>query len=114
MAGFARRKEKLEALSKTLDAPSKFHPVKVDVTKEQEIVDGFQWVKKNLGPVHVLVNNAGVGATGDLSDVSYEVLRKIFDTNVLGLSVATREALKSMEENKVDGHIVHINSVLGH
>jgi len=33
---------------------------------------------------------------------------------VLGLSIATREVIQNMKDTKVEGHIVHINSVLGH
>lgn len=86
----------------------------MDVTKEQDILDGFQWVKKNLGAVHVLVNNAGILPNSELINGDTDSWRRTFDTNVLGLSIATREALKLMDENKIAGHIVHINSVLGH
>jgi NADP-dependent 3-hydroxy acid dehydrogenase YdfG len=35
--------------------------------------------------------------------------RQIFDLNVLGLSICTKEAIESMNEKQVDGHIIHIN-----
>lgn len=47
-------------------------------------------------------------------DGDTEAWKTIFDVNVLGLCIATREAVKSMKENNIDGHIVHINSVVGH
>lgn len=40
--------------------------------------------------------------------------KKVLDTNVLGLCIATREAITIMNENDIPGHIIHINSVLGH
>jgi NAD(P)-dependent dehydrogenase (short-subunit alcohol dehydrogenase family) len=44
------------------------------------------------------------------TDGPVESWRKIFDLNVLGLSVCTKEALQSMKERGVDdGHIIHIN-----
>lgn len=43
-----------------IDAKAKIYAVKVDVTVEEDIVKGFQWVEDNLGPVHILVNNAGI------------------------------------------------------
>lgn len=112
VVGFARRKEKIEELA--VDDPSKLHALKVDVSKEQDIIDGFQWIKKNLGPVHILINNAAVLPNCDLSDGDAALWRRTFDTNVLGLCIATREALKQMQENGIDGHIIHINSIAGH
>jgi NAD(P)-dependent dehydrogenase (short-subunit alcohol dehydrogenase family) len=35
--------------------------------------------------------------------------RHVLDLNVLGLSICTKEAIESMKEKQVDGHIIHIN-----
>lgn len=40
--------------------------------------------------------------------------KKTFDLNVIGLLIATREAIKDMQANNIDGHVIHINSVAGH
>lgn len=48
------------------------------------------------------------------ADGSTEAWRRIFDVNVMGLCICTREAIKVMKENGIDGHIVHINSIAGH
>lgn len=106
--------EKVEELSKTLKGPGKLHPFKCDVTKEEDVLKAFQWVGENLGPISILVNNAGVGALVDLTSAPTEEFKAIFDTNVLGLCLATREASKVMLEKKIDGHIVHISSVAAH
>lgn len=42
------------------------------------------------------------------------VVEKTFDVNVLGLCIATREAIKDMRENQVEGCIININSIMGH
>lgn len=112
MVGFARRKEKI--LELPVADPKRLHALKVDITQEQDILDGFKWIKENLGPVHILINNAGILPNSDLSDGSTESFRKTFDTNVLGLCIATREALKQMKEYEITGHIIHINSIAGH
>lgn len=111
----ARRKERLDELGKKLEGrPGQLYAIKTDMTVESDILAAFAWTTENVGPVHVLVNSAGVSQPTDLSDGSTEMWRRVLDTNVLGLSIATREAVKIMKAHRVDGHIVHINSVLGH
>ncbi|XP_018565965.1 farnesol dehydrogenase-like [Anoplophora glabripennis] len=115
VVGVARRKEKIEELSQKLIGKSgKLHAVKADLTKEEDILGAFEWVKDNLGPVHILVNNAGIVQFGNLTEGDTESWRQVLDLNVLGLCIATREAIKNMKENNVDGHIIHINSIAGH
>lgn len=38
----------------------------------------------------------------------------MFEVNVFGLCICTREAFQIMKANNIDGHIVHINSITGH
>ncbi|KAJ3660778.1 hypothetical protein Zmor_005209 [Zophobas morio] len=115
VVGLARRVERVEELAKQLEgAKGKLHPLKADVTKEEDILAAFDWTSKNLGPVHILINNAGIVQQTTLVEGETEKWKKVFDTNVLGLCVATREAVKVMKANKIDGHIIHINSIAGH
>nr|CAD7394919.1 unnamed protein product [Timema cristinae] len=116
VVGLARRAELVEALSVELKGASgKLHALKGDASKEEDILAAFDWIKKNLGRIDVLVNNAGVLYTTSLTDGDTSHWKQIFDLNVLGLSICTREAFKLMKENGVDdGHIIHINSILGH
>ncbi|XP_025421980.1 dehydrogenase/reductase SDR family member 11-like [Sipha flava] len=114
VVGFARRIDKLEALRNELHGlPGKFYPVKVDVCSEESILEGFAWAKTTLKSVDVLVNNAGVCLTGELLGNSDE-WKVMFDTNVLGPSICSREAVKIMQELKTIGHIININSDSGH
>ena len=112
--GIARRKDRLESLAASLkDSKGKFHPFVGDVSKESDVLDAFKFAK-TIGPVHILVNNAGIFRINSLTDGDTEKWRQVFDVNVLGLCVATREAVRDMKNNSVDGHIVHINSIGGH
>ncbi|CAI6347523.1 unnamed protein product [Macrosiphum euphorbiae] len=91
-----------------------FYYVKVDLCSEENILEAFNWVKKTFKSVDVLVNNAGVWKQSDLLGNTND-WKKMFDTNVIGLNICTREAVKIMEELKInEGHIININSVVGH
>ena len=51
----------LQELAKSLKSEKgKLYPLKCDVTKESEIKEAFQWIKKNLKGIDILVNNAGL------------------------------------------------------
>ncbi|KAJ9585028.1 hypothetical protein L9F63_020638 [Diploptera punctata] len=116
VVGLARRVERGEELAKSLKSEKgKFYPIKCDINKESEIKEAFQWVKKNLGSVDILVNNAAALGGASLIDGSSEDWKVTLDTNVIGLSICTKEALQIMKEKGVDdGQIIHINSVAGH
>ncbi|XP_067015766.1 farnesol dehydrogenase isoform X2 [Anabrus simplex] len=129
VVALARRVEKIEeAVSKAREGaktrnsyhPSKvpagkLYPRKCDVQKEEDILATFKWVADTLGKVDILVNNAGVIGEGPITDTTTEEWTRILNTNVLGLSICTREAVKIMRSKGVnDGHIVHISSVAGH
>lgn len=67
MAGLARRLDRLQELSKNLEGKKgKLVPVECDVCNEDSIRKAFDWVKNNIGPVHILVNNAGTFRAGPL------------------------------------------------
>ncbi|XP_055533225.1 farnesol dehydrogenase-like [Wyeomyia smithii] len=115
--GLARRSEKLQDLKSqlTVDASERFHSVRCDVSKKDDIKRAFQEIRDRFGGVDVLINNAGVvKQTALFADDDGESLQDILDTNVLGLTLCSREALKSMKARATDGHIVHINSIAGH
>ncbi|KAK7864238.1 hypothetical protein R5R35_009508 [Gryllus longicercus] len=91
------------------------HCVKCDVSKEDEVLEAFKWVKDNLGGVDILVNNAGVGGNTTLTETNTNDWKRILDINILGLSICTREAIQQMKARGVDdGHIVHMCSISGH
>lgn len=114
--GLARRTEPIEQLSKDLhDHEGKLIAMKCDVTNFNEIVEVFKQIEEKFGAIHVLINNAGILANTTLIDGNIEKWKKVFDTNVMGLCVCTKEAIANMKKYDVDdGHIIHINSSTGH
>ncbi|XP_022904496.1 farnesol dehydrogenase-like [Onthophagus taurus] len=112
VVGFARRQEKIENLVDNHNG--KLFARCVDLTKSQDIIDGFAWVTKNVGPVHVLINNAGVAIASSVLTGQLETWQQIMDTNFMSYAIASKEAVKIMTENNIDGYIVNINSTIGY
>jgi NADP+-dependent farnesol dehydrogenase len=86
VVGTARRFELVEEHSKQLsEKKGKLHGIKADFTKEEDILKTFAWTTKNLGPVHILVNNAGTAKPTNLTEGKTEDWKAVLDLNVLGL-----------------------------
>ena len=66
------------------------------------------------GGVDVLVNNAGLGRGAPISSASSEPWREMLEVNVLGLAIATREAIRDMERRGMAGHVVNVASMAAH
>ncbi|KAJ3651596.1 hypothetical protein Zmor_017625 [Zophobas morio] len=116
VVGVDCRPELVEEHAKTLsNKKGKLHAFKADLRKEEDILSLFKWTTKNLGPVHILVNCAGIGSAGKpFTSGKPEEWRALFDVNVMGVCIAINEAVKIMKENKINGHIVNMNSLAGH
>ena len=86
--------------------------VKADVSDRTEVDRCFDEVEESLGPIEVLVNNAGVRSDGlamTLSDDSWE---EVLSTNLFGTFACCRRALKAMVRARW-GRIVNVASVVG-
>ncbi len=80
-----------------------------NVAEEAELNSLFQATKKAYGKVDILVNNAGVYAFAPIGEVTASEYRRQFDTNVLGLLLATKTALPYFPAE--GGSVVNISSV---
>ncbi|XP_030758791.1 farnesol dehydrogenase-like [Sitophilus oryzae] len=115
VAGLDIRPERLPEVALALSKEKgQLHVFKCDMKKEVEIKSTIREVIKKLGNIHILVNNAGVFQATDLINGDTEKWKTTIETNMLGNLIATREVVQNMKENNTEGHIVHINSILGH
>lgn len=120
--GLARRTERIELLRHQLPAPqqSLLHARHCNVAIEADIVAAFGWIEERFGRCDILVNNAGVLKKVAITDAdNTAMLRETVDVNFMGAVLCTREAFRLMEKPRgaVDsggGHVILINSVVGH
>ena len=84
--------------------------VQADVAKPADIQRLFAETKRAFDKVDILVNNAGIYEFGALESITVEHFHKQFDLNVLGLILASQEAVKHMGSG--GGSIVNISSVV--
>jgi 3-oxoacyl-[acyl-carrier protein] reductase len=87
--------------------------VRADVTDADAVDHAFGDVESALGPVHVLVNNAGINRDGLLVRMTDEQWQAVLDTNLTGAFHTIRRATAGMMKARY-GRIVNVSSVGGH
>lgn len=80
------------------------------VAVESEVAALFAQAKDAYGRVDILVNNAGVFAFVPLENITAEEYKRLFDTNVLGVFLATKAALPLFPET--GGSVINISSAV--
>ncbi|KAJ0172987.1 hypothetical protein K1T71_011163 [Dendrolimus kikuchii] len=119
VVGLARRANLIDNLKSSVKGKGTIHSRMCDVSKLEEVAATFKWIEATLGPVQILVNNAGVIFNGNSSDlgrrtVTDEQIMTTIDVNYKGPIFCTRHAISSIRKNGTDGHIININSIAGH
>ncbi|XP_059829194.1 dehydrogenase/reductase SDR family member 11a isoform X1 [Hypanus sabinus] len=118
VVGCARGVDKIEKLAAECESAGysgTLIPYKCDLTSEEEILSMFSAIKTLYQGVDVCINNAGLAHPEPLLSGRTELWRNMIDVNVIAMAICTREAYQSMKERNVDdGHIININSVMGH
>lgn len=83
-----------------------------DVSDSSDVERCFEEITSNLGPVNVLVNNAGIACIGKLEDTSAEEFEKVMRVNVQGAFHCSKAAIEGMKEQ--GGVILNMTSVASH
>lgn len=105
----ARGSETLAALrARGIDS----HYLRCDVTKEADLQSAAEWMRANWGGADVVINNAGVAASGAITELSLDDWQWIVDINLLGV-VRGCKAFTPLLSAQKSGHIVNVASMAG-
>jgi len=105
------RSEQAKQSFESLNSASAFGRV-LDVTDFDSIEDVVNEIEASVGPLDVLVNNAGYGHEGVMEESPLAEMRRQFDVNVFGAVAVMKSVLPYMRERR-RGHILNITSMGG-
>lgn len=83
-----------------------------DVADNESVIAAVDHVKSELGPIDILINNAGIGKFGKFLELTPEEFKQIIDVNLMGMYYVTRAVLPEMIERQT-GDIINISSTAG-
>ncbi|HEY2657386.1 MAG TPA: SDR family oxidoreductase [Solirubrobacteraceae bacterium] len=109
----ARSEPELEANARKLaESGAEVIAVPADVTSVEERRELIQTVERRLGPVDVLINNAGGDLQREFHNLSEDEIQGILEVNLTSALLLTRLALPGMLE-RGRGHVVNVSSMAG-
>ncbi|SOX54164.1 NAD(P)-dependent oxidoreductase [Mycobacterium ahvazicum] len=85
---------------------------KLDVTDPHSFAEFLDEVERQLGPIDVLINNAGIMPLGRIIEEPDAVTRRILDINVYGVILGTKLAVQRMVPRHT-GHVINVASLAG-
>ncbi len=111
----ARRVDKLKEVNSEImkmNPYSKSIIVKTDISEENDVINLFEKAIEAFGKVDILVNNAGKGLKAKVYETSKAKWDSVIHTNLDGVFLSSREAVKHMLKNGY-GHIITVCSIAG-
>jgi short-subunit dehydrogenase len=113
LALVARSKEELEATA----AKARKHGVRAvaitaDITKRADLKRIVARTEKELGPIDILINNAGTDKVAHFATIDPDMIEDMFKLNVIATEVLTRLVVPGMIDRK-RGHILNMSSLSG-
>ncbi|MCC5905356.1 MAG: SDR family oxidoreductase [Balneolaceae bacterium] len=86
-------------------------PVGADISDEKAVMKMFDNIRKEVGIIHGLVNNAGVGLSKPAHKVSEQEFDRVYATDVKGLWMVSRSFINQLLDAGQTGSIVNVSSV---
>ncbi|GHH30811.1 oxidoreductase [Lentzea cavernae] len=93
-------------------APGRAHGRQLDVTDDAAVFSVVAEAERTVGPIDVLIANAGYGHEGVFEESSMAELRAQFDANVFGVAATVHAVLPGMRERR-SGHVFAVSSMGG-
>ena len=110
----ARRLESLRDVEQRIrESGGHVVPIALDVTNRDSVVAAFEAAAAALGPVTVVINNAGIAVTKPLLEHTEQDWLDVIEVNLNGAWRVAQEAARHMVRNERGGSIVNIASILG-
>lgn len=107
----ARRLDRLESVAAEINAAGgKAVPLQLDVTDADQLTKVVADAERQLGPVTILVNNAGVPDAQRATKMSIDLIDRVLDTNVRAPYVLSCEIARRLIAAKLPGRIVNLAS----
>ena len=88
------------------------YPLRMDISRDEDILAAVNTIMSQTGGVDVLVNNAGFGLYGPVEEIGIEEARYQFEVNVFGAARLTQLLIPAMRARR-SGYIINITSMGG-
>lgn len=108
----ARNTEQLEAVKATCKRAEEIKILPLDLLKIDESIEKAKEFLATIGPIHTLINNAGISQRALVKDTSLDVDRRIMEINFFAVSALTKLVLPQMMEQK-EGQFIAMSSLVG-
>lgn len=109
----ARRIEQLQALAQQIEAEGGHAlAVQMDVSSQDSVREAFELAGAQLGPIGIVVNNAGITHSSPALELSQDDWQAVVDTNLKGAWFVAQQAAQRLVAAAVGGSIINIVSVL--
>ena len=102
----SRNKEKLEEIQEKL--PTKVTIIVADLANEQKVKELYVLAKKEN--IDILINNAGLGDFGYLTDTDLNKDLELINTNIKAVHILTKSIVKDMEKKENDTYVLNVAS----
>jgi len=105
------RGARVAVLDRAVDGvPAVYFTAVCDVTSTEQVEAAVAAVAEHFGGIDIVINNAGIGAAGDVTANDDDEWHRVFDVNVVGIARVSRAAMPYLRQSKVAA-IVNTSSV---